>query len=110
MINKLHRAANCIFKSSLESGPIDTPKIFEIMEEDDISRLRLSICHAIRRTREEAGLSRLEVAQRSGLTERRIENIEDGREAVGVELLSRVAEALDSKIIDLLIESRKYKN
>jgi len=53
-----------------------------------------SIGRQIRETREAAGLSQLELAERAGLTQGNLSWIETGRRGVGVEVLNRLADAL----------------
>jgi Response regulator containing a CheY-like receiver domain and an HD-GYP domain len=61
-----------------------------------------ALSRVIRKKREEAGLSQTELAERSNLHRTYISNIERGAQNVSIEILSRISEALNSSIGELI--------
>lgn len=68
----------------------------------DIEQNRIALGHAIRERREEQGLSQNVLALMVGSSKSHIWRIETGRVGVGIDDLSRIAEALDMPVHDLI--------
>lgn len=63
---------------------------------------RAALGIAIRRRREEQGLSQQRLALMMGSSKSHIWRIETGRVGVGIDDLARIAEALDTEVRDLV--------
>ena len=68
----------------------------------DIDEKRLALGETIRQRREGQGLSQDRLAKMVGSSNSHIWRIEKGRVGVGIDDLARIAEALDTKVRDLL--------
>lgn len=68
----------------------------------NIDQKRLSLGESIRQRRENQGLSQDRLAKMIGSSKSHIWRIEKGRVGIGIDDLSRIAEALDTKVRDLL--------
>ncbi len=68
----------------------------------DIEQKRLALGDAIRKRREKQGLSQEKLALMIGSSKSHIWRIETGRVGVGIDDLSRIAEALDTEVRCLL--------
>lgn len=68
----------------------------------DIERKRQALGHSIRERREEQGLSQEKLALMVGSSKSHIWRIETGRVGVGIDDLSRIADALDTEVRSLL--------
>lgn len=60
--------------------------------------IREEIGSKIAQLRKEAGLSQRDLAEKAGLTQNTIYKIENGKFSVGIDVLGKVAEALNRKI------------
>lgn len=60
--------------------------------------IREEIGLKIAQLRKEAGLSQRQLAEKAGLTQNTIYKIENGKFSVGIDVLDRVAKALNRKI------------
>lgn len=68
----------------------------------DIEQTRLELGKVIRSKREAQGLSQEKLALMVGSSKSHIWRIETGRVGVGIDDLARIADALDTKVKDLL--------
>ncbi len=68
----------------------------------DIGRKRQALGSSIRASRERQGLSQNQLALMIGSSKSHIWRIETGRVGVGLDDLVRIADALDTKVRDLL--------
>lgn len=68
----------------------------------DIEQKRLELGKVIRSKREAQGLSQEKLALMVGSSKSHIWRIETGRVGVGIDDLARIADALDTKVKDLM--------
>lgn len=68
----------------------------------DIEQTRLELGKVIRSKREAQGLSQEKLALMVGSSKSHIWRIETGRVGVGIDDLARIADALDTKVKDLM--------
>ncbi len=68
----------------------------------DISQKRCALGDAIKKRREDQGLSQERLAMMIGSSKSHIWRIETGRVGVGIDDLARIAEALGTEVRDLL--------
>ncbi|MFC6087234.1 helix-turn-helix domain-containing protein [Sphaerisporangium aureirubrum] len=65
----------------------------------EAARTRFAISEAVRRRREELGLTQAEMAERAGLKQPAVARLEAGGTMPTIPMLERVAEALDGRLI-----------
>jgi Zn-dependent peptidase ImmA (M78 family)/DNA-binding XRE family transcriptional regulator len=70
---------------------------------------RAALSHNLRRLRDEHGLSQGEVAERAGISRVAYRSIEGGAATPRASTLSRLADVLDVKIVDLMVEVRPLR-